>query len=198
VTRREGKREEILAVAGRVFARHGFRKTTIGDIVREASVARATVYKYFPTKEDVFRAVIHREFGEVLAADEEAMERETTARAKLRAFILKHLEMLRRKVNVYRVTLSALSELYSEADKHGEELAAQALALIGAVLEEGIASGELREMDARATAFTMLVAHKGLFLGALTGYFEPEAEEKQVDQLHDMIFEGLLAGREGA
>ena len=58
VTRDEAKEKQILDAAQKVFALYGFRKATIGDVVREAGVARATLYKYFPAKDDLFRAVI--------------------------------------------------------------------------------------------------------------------------------------------
>ncbi|MCK4511109.1 helix-turn-helix transcriptional regulator, partial [bacterium] len=58
VTDVSAKRKTILDVAAGLFARYGFRKTSVADIIRDAGVARATVYKYFSTKEDIFHAVI--------------------------------------------------------------------------------------------------------------------------------------------
>ena len=60
------KVEAILDVAAGLFARYGFRKTSVADIIRDAGVARATVYKYFSTKEDIFHAVIQREMQDML------------------------------------------------------------------------------------------------------------------------------------
>ena len=94
------KRERILDGASRVFAECGFRKTTIGDIVREAGVARATVYKYFDAKEDVFDAVLRREAEEVLAAVTEAVGAVGTTRGKLRAAIITHTDLIRKKLNI--------------------------------------------------------------------------------------------------
>lgn len=54
---RAARREEILSAARKVFARQGFRGTTIADIAEEAGIALGTIYLYFPSKEDVFAAL---------------------------------------------------------------------------------------------------------------------------------------------
>jgi AcrR family transcriptional regulator len=54
---RAARREEILAAARAVFARQGFRGTTIADIAEEAGIALGTIYLYFRSKEDVFAAL---------------------------------------------------------------------------------------------------------------------------------------------
>jgi len=52
------KTEIILAAATKMFARYGFAKTTINDIVAEAGVARQTLYNTFSSKEEILRGVV--------------------------------------------------------------------------------------------------------------------------------------------
>jgi AcrR family transcriptional regulator len=54
---RAARREEILAAARSIFARQGFRGTTIADIAEEAGIALGTIYLYFPSKDEVFAAL---------------------------------------------------------------------------------------------------------------------------------------------
>jgi AcrR family transcriptional regulator len=49
-------RQHIAEVAWRLFADHGFDHVTVAHIAREAEVAVATVFNYFPTKEALFYA----------------------------------------------------------------------------------------------------------------------------------------------
>ncbi|QAU25332.1 TetR/AcrR family transcriptional regulator [Dyella sp. M7H15-1] len=46
-------RQTISNVATRLFVEHGFENVSVDDIAREASVARKTVFNYFPRKEDL-------------------------------------------------------------------------------------------------------------------------------------------------
>jgi AcrR family transcriptional regulator len=49
---------KIIAAGRRLFARHGFSETSVGDIARAAQVARATVYNNFNDKQDILAAII--------------------------------------------------------------------------------------------------------------------------------------------
>src|SRR4051794_10536516 len=55
------KKEGILEAASRQFARHGFKKTSVEDIAREAGVAKGTVYLAYDSKEEIFYHAVHRE-----------------------------------------------------------------------------------------------------------------------------------------
>jgi TetR/AcrR family transcriptional repressor of mexJK operon len=62
-TRRPGRppgatTEQLLAVARAEFLRHGFERTTMDAIVRRAGVSKASLYQAFPSKDDLYRAVV--------------------------------------------------------------------------------------------------------------------------------------------
>jgi AcrR family transcriptional regulator len=52
--KKEQSRQLIAGTAWRLFADRGFDKVTVAEIAREAQVAEATVFNYFPSKEDLF------------------------------------------------------------------------------------------------------------------------------------------------
>ncbi|WP_067845581.1 TetR family transcriptional regulator [Nocardia lijiangensis] len=51
--KRQLVREEISAVAMRLFLEHGFDQVPVEQITAEAGLSRTTFFRYFPTKEDV-------------------------------------------------------------------------------------------------------------------------------------------------
>jgi AcrR family transcriptional regulator len=53
--RRSEKELLIVAAAFERFARYGFRRTSLGDIAREAGISRPAVYLHFPNKQAIFR-----------------------------------------------------------------------------------------------------------------------------------------------
>jgi len=55
---RQQQRQEILAAGLRLFAERGYHHVTISDIAQEAAYAIGTIYKFFPGKEDLYRAII--------------------------------------------------------------------------------------------------------------------------------------------
>ncbi|MEV6276318.1 helix-turn-helix domain-containing protein [Nocardia sp. NPDC051832] len=64
------RHRELLDAAARVFAARGYEDTTVAAITAEAGVSRATLYVYFASKEEIFRALAARVRDDFLAAQE--------------------------------------------------------------------------------------------------------------------------------
>ncbi len=56
------RQQQILNAAAAVIIRLGYDKTTMNDIADEAGVSRGTVYLYFKGKEELFEALLYREY----------------------------------------------------------------------------------------------------------------------------------------
>jgi AcrR family transcriptional regulator len=75
--------------AGRtLFSRHGFKRTSMADIAREAGVARATLYLRFPDKRAVFEALAAAAVDEALAGAAAAWREDLSFAENLEATIL--------------------------------------------------------------------------------------------------------------
>jgi len=70
-----GKRAEILNAASDVFARKAFHEVRTDEIAAEAGVGKGTLYRYFPTKEDLFYATLVAGFDEMDVVLEDLRER---------------------------------------------------------------------------------------------------------------------------
>lgn len=192
------RRDQILDAAGRVFAEYGLRKTTMGDIVRAAGVARATAYRYFGSKDEVFVEVLRREMRDILEAVGEAVAAETTTRSRLRAAIMTHSEMIRRKINVFRVTMRALVDIVGQhRERHLEKVAGDFQAILRSILEMGVEAGEIAVEDVDLTSLTILYALKGVFMGAAWDVWD-EQRPVIVDRLIDLIMDGMVPRKETA
>ena len=71
-------RERILATAGQLFYRDGYRAVGVDTIVAESNVAKMTLYRYFPSKDDLIAAYLEESnagfwqwFEQALGAPEE-------------------------------------------------------------------------------------------------------------------------------
>jgi AcrR family transcriptional regulator len=61
-SKREQRAERILDAAAELMLRWGYNKTTIDDIARYAGVAKGTIYLHWKTREDLFTALMRREY----------------------------------------------------------------------------------------------------------------------------------------
>lgn len=55
---KDSKRNRTIVAAADLFLRHGFARTTMGDIARAADMSRPALYLIFPGKEEVFEAAV--------------------------------------------------------------------------------------------------------------------------------------------
>ena len=72
----EGRREQILTGAWSLFAQKGFRGTTTREIARRLGISEALMFKYFPTKAALYRAIIQKRMNgsEEMLFPKEAIE----------------------------------------------------------------------------------------------------------------------------
>src|SRR3954447_22999747 len=80
------RREQILDKATRVFAKHGFPNTDVQFIADPLGISKGTVYRYFPSKEQLFLAAVERgvrhleeHMNRVIEAEADLVERMAAA-----------------------------------------------------------------------------------------------------------------------
>ena len=100
------RREEIIAACEVLYQKLGFKEVTIKEIAQYTSMSRPSIYNYFETKEEIFLAILQREYLLWVKAldqeiqDHEAMTMEEVADSLARTLcertlILKILSMKR-------------------------------------------------------------------------------------------------------
>jgi len=191
-------RERILDAAEEVFGRYGFRKTAVADIVRESGAARATVYKYFPTKGHIFRAVVHREVADILDLVSEAVDRERGTEARLRVGVRAYATGLMERMNLFRLTRASLTDVIPSTPEEAREVTEAGRALVSRILREGVENGEVSVQDTDLAADTFILAFKGAFMTALTGQMTRAEHMNMVDRLIGLLWNGLKVREEAA
>ncbi len=81
--RAAAKRQTVIETAGLVFRRYGFERTTMGDIAEAAGMSRPALYLVFPTKLDIFNAMIEHNSETTMAAIRDEVAHHSTLKAKL-------------------------------------------------------------------------------------------------------------------
>jgi AcrR family transcriptional regulator len=86
------RRRQILAAAILVFARKGYRRSGISDVIAQAGIARGTFYLHFESKEQLFLAIVEDFHDRVAAAfDEWDQHTPGSAPVEVLAARLRHL-----------------------------------------------------------------------------------------------------------
>ena len=136
------KRERILAAAERIFARHGFFAARVSEIAKEAGVADGTIYLYFKSKDDVLISLFEHRMKQVNAELRLAIAGRPPLE-QLHAFIHAYLQLVADEpaaVEVLTIELRQSSKFMKEYDN--PEFA-DFLRMLGGIIAEGQARGEL-------------------------------------------------------
>ena len=73
----EARKEEIIAACATLYEEKGFKETTIKDIGKAITLTRTGIYIYFETKEEIFLALLGREYDAWVSEMREIMARKT-------------------------------------------------------------------------------------------------------------------------
>ena len=87
------KRESILNAAAEAFMKDGYDNTSMDKISELAGASKRTVYNHFPSKEDLFRAVLERFFEEVMELKQIKYDPHKTLEAQLSDFANAKIEI---------------------------------------------------------------------------------------------------------
>src|SRR5216117_450473 len=138
------KPQQIIDAAVRVFARNGFYNSRVSDIAREAGIASGTIYLYFKTKDEILVTLFRDKMAGFVGTLRKEIAGEPDAPARLRRLIRLHFETLEANADmaeVVQVELRQGQKFFRGASAH--EISAY-FDLIGSVLQEGIAAGQIR------------------------------------------------------
>jgi TetR/AcrR family transcriptional regulator, fatty acid metabolism regulator protein len=139
------KPHQIIDAAIRVFARTGYYSSRVSDIAREAGIASGTIYLYFKTKDEILVTLFREKMAEWVGQVREAIVTERDPLARLRRIVTMHFTVLEQNpelAEVVQVELRQGHKFFRGASAH--EVSAY-FDLIGGVLEEGVATGQLRK-----------------------------------------------------
>lgn len=158
--RNESIPSDLTAAALDLFVEKGFAATRLDDVAARAGVSKGTVYLYFKSKEDLFKAVIRENIVPVLEAGEAIVAAHQGDSASLLRKILAGWWQQIGATDLAGVPKLMISEArnFPEVARFYHEHAIQrGRRLFVGVLERGVASGEFRPLDPDL-AFDIIIA----------------------------------------
>jgi AcrR family transcriptional regulator len=132
-------RERILEVAKREFTRSG-AETSLDDIAKQAKVGPGTLYRHFPTRDELLVAVYRSEMEKLAAAATKFAQSMPPVQA-LRAWLLLFVDAIAAK----HLIAPALNTLVGDHKKIFEGCYAEIQQALRALVKRAIASGEIRK-----------------------------------------------------
>lgn len=158
------RREQILRVATRIFARRGFQGTTTRQIAEHSGVTEALIFRHFPSKEDLYWAVIERKLIAAAGAAQmnEALASGRPDREVLAAVAAQILERRAKDQTLSRLLIYSALENHRLADRFFRTYTAECYERLADFVRERIEQGRFRKVNPMLAArgfFGMVIYH---------------------------------------
>ena len=197
----QAKEHIILAAARKRFAYYGFSKVTMDEIASDVGLGKASLYYYFPTKDDVLRGVLEREQKLFVDAIAGILEGDVSASEKLRRFARRRLELFSELFNLAAFKNDQWTLLHPKLRPLFQAVEEEERGFLVRILREGSRTGAWKAGRPERTADLLLHVFHGMRLRVVkrsetaSDPAEMFAElVHEVDALLDLLLAGLAAG----
>ncbi|MGC2239584.1 MAG: TetR/AcrR family transcriptional regulator [Acidimicrobiia bacterium] len=183
-------RADVVAAAGRLFARNGYHGTSMRDLGRELGLLGSSLYAHVESKQDLLVEVVEegaRLFQESAAL---ATDRDGSAPDHLRALIAGHVDVVLEHRDVVRTFLNEARMLDSGRRRRILDARDGYEGAFRGVVAAGVYEGSFRaDVDPKVASILILS-----ILNALERWFRIEGEltrDQLVDQISGFCLEGI-------
>jgi AcrR family transcriptional regulator len=206
--REQENKQSILNAAENVFAKKGFALATMDDIAEAAQFSKATLYRYFKSKQEMFMEVILNTFDEAYKNSIKIQKKNGDSSEKLRELIQYILGYYQRKKNLSRIFImehSAMKKLLKfDVSKQGlhsnhhpqvpqviRKKLEEIFNVMVTIVEEGIRSGEFRDIDPKEVCYILGALLRGF-------HFKGPLREKEftlnesTNLIHNFVLHGII------
>jgi AcrR family transcriptional regulator len=143
------RREQILAVATELFARQGFHGTTTRAIANQAGVKEIILFRLFPTKQDLYWAVIEAKCaaGPGLEGITQLLESGGDDHAVFGALAAGLIERNTQDTTLIRLLLFSALEAHELSERFANTYMAQFYDMLAGQIRRRIRAGTFRQVD---------------------------------------------------
>jgi AcrR family transcriptional regulator len=155
---RVSTRERILEGALDVFARKGYHRAIVDDIVQASGTSKGAVYHHFATKEAVFLALVDDFAGRLAATVAAAIGERRGALEKVEGALTAALAAFATNQRLARLILLEAVSLGATYEAKRAEVHDRFATLIRGYLDEAVADGSIAPLDTRVATLAWLGA----------------------------------------
>ncbi len=157
--RKEARPQELLEAALTLFVEKGFAATRSEEVARAAGVSKGTLYLYYPSKEELFKAVVRTNLSALIAEGEELVDRHEGGTSDLLIELI--ATWWQRLGNtpaagIHKVVLAEVRNFPELAQFYTDEVIVPAARLFSRTVQRGIDRGEFRALPVHEVAHALM------------------------------------------
>lgn len=199
--RKAARPQELLEAALTLFVEKGFAATRAEEVARLAGVSKGTLYLYYPSKEELFKAVVRAYLTEVIAQGSEIVDQFDGPTSEL-LHLLAHTWWTRvgasKASGIMLVIINEANNFPDLIQFYMDEVVAPSHAMLTRAVQRGIDRGEFRAMDVNSVVQALIAPVHFLVLyqhcsAACTVNPVPLDPEQFIATQIELLLRGLVA-----
>jgi AcrR family transcriptional regulator len=157
--RKETRPQELLDAALTLFVEKGFAATRSEEVAHAAGVSKGTLYLYYPSKEELFKAVVRQNLSNLIAEGQELAAAYTGSTSEL---LVELMNIWWQRfgntpaAGIHKVVLSEVRNFPELAQFYSDEVIAPADRLFSGAVQRGIDRGEFRDLPVHDVAHALM------------------------------------------
>lgn len=188
------KLERLRGKAEELFWKYGFNGVSVDQIAKEAGISKMTIYKHFPSKEDLFIEVLMDYSIYHTNKIMEAISDKDRTFDKIECLYTYMVQLSSQIPAILSKDIMERPNVLSKLIPFKEQ---KALAMWRYILEDGIQKGEVRPLDVEFASHFLL--NLPAAFAAKTEYYTDENMRlKLYESFFDFLKYGLLGGKENS
>jgi AcrR family transcriptional regulator len=185
------RRQAIIEAAMEEFIARGFAATRLDDIARRAGVAKGTIYLHFKDKESMFEELIRTAIVPLVGRMQGPLPASGSVRDLIEAFALNFIQEIAstRRGDIVRLIVAEGPRFPAIADFYYREVVSKGLAGMRAMIELGIARGEITNRN--LAKFPQIMVAPAMIAVIWQSLFEKHAPLDAIEMFRthlDLIF----------
>ncbi|MBA4175729.1 MAG: TetR family transcriptional regulator [Leptothrix sp. (in: Bacteria)] len=157
--RKQARPQELLDAALALFVDKGFAATRAEEVAQRAGVSKGTLYLYYPSKEELFKAVVRQTLGALIAEGIELVDQFEGSSADLLGCLI-HIWWERfgntPAAGIHKVVVAEVRNFPELAQFYSDEVIVPADRMFGNCIQRGIERGEFRPMPLHEAAHSLM------------------------------------------
>ena len=196
---KRARRQAILSVSEKLFAQKSFFRTTMAEIGKASEFGMATLYKFFPSKEEIYFTLINEKAEQLLSLIEKGISRLDSSLDKVKAFVSMVSDFFEENRGFLTIFISGRSDFQwmvkEDLGLRINQLYDRYLMMLQHIIEEGIRRKEIKPIDPEVIAHGLAGMINSIIFQWILNPGKRSLKSK-IQNLLTMIFEGSVISHE--
>lgn len=183
---RARRREVILNAAAELFAGRDYASVQVEEVAKRAGVGKATLYRYFPSKEELYLESLERALGGLEhKLNAELAPQQVPASVRLSAMVSALVNTLSEQLQTLKLLGGDQSDLADRTRRILRRRSERSATALQQVLAEGMQSGEFRKIDLEIVPLLII----GMVRGGIM-----QVDDRPREALERSVIDFLMSG----